>query len=169
MAETQETPHKSQARVCGMSGETGDLPWPLSFKLLPDAEEIAREKRTSFRLPSSHTLDLTSGKVCEAWFNFKGNRKCLQWQGPEKGQTLLKQIAQAYRIQLRDDGHPTGKLIFIVDTETMEVVDVDSPLVQGNEYKVHVEPEDSTPFNIMPCFLSLCTHRNFPRANYLGD
>jgi len=46
-----------------MSGETGDLPWPLSFKLLPDAEEIAREKRTSFRLPSSDTLDLTSGKV----------------------------------------------------------------------------------------------------------
>jgi hypothetical protein len=34
-----------------MSGATGDLPWPLSFKLVPDAEEIEREKRTSFRLP----------------------------------------------------------------------------------------------------------------------
>jgi hypothetical protein len=35
----------------------------------------------------------------------------------------------------------TGKLVFLVDTETMEVVDVDSPLVEGGEYKVHVEPE----------------------------
>lgn len=34
-----------------------------------------------------------------------------------------------------------GKLVFLVDTETMEVVDVDSPLVEGGEYKVHVEPE----------------------------
>jgi hypothetical protein len=31
--------------------------------------------------------------------------------------------------------------VFLVDTETMEVVDVDSPLVEGGEYKVHVEPE----------------------------
>ena len=31
--------------------------------------------------------------------------------------------------------------MFLVDTETMEVVDVDSPLVEGGEYKVHVEPE----------------------------
>ena len=35
----------------------------------------------------------------------------------------------------------TGKLVFLVDTETMEVVDVDSPLVEGGEYNVHVEPE----------------------------
>jgi len=38
-------------QVCGMNGATGDLPWPLSFKLVPDADEIEREKRTSFRLP----------------------------------------------------------------------------------------------------------------------
>jgi len=85
-----------------------------------------------------------------------------------------------------------GKLIFLVDTETMEVVDVDSALTEGHEYKVHVEPEvlglfrhlcslscsdtccgwhyqDSTPFNIMPCFLSLCTQRGFTRGNYLGE
>jgi len=34
-----------------------------------------------------------------------------------------------------------GKLLFLVDSATMEVVDVDSPLVEGGEYKVHVEPE----------------------------
>ena len=34
-----------------------------------------------------------------------------------------------------------GKLVFLVDAATMEVVDVDSPLVEGGEYKVHVEPE----------------------------
>ena len=131
----------------------------------------------------------------------------------------MAQIARAYRIQLRDDSHPTGaqggiiltgpmleylklcvlldayaagKLIFLVNTETMEVVDVDSALTEGHEYKVHVEPEvrrlvlffcslscadtccvwhrqDSTPFNIMPCFLSLCTQRGFTRGNYLGE
>jgi hypothetical protein len=43
-------------QVCGMNGATGDLPWPLSFKLVPDAEEIERENRTSFRLSSSGTL-----------------------------------------------------------------------------------------------------------------
>jgi hypothetical protein len=32
------------------------------------------------------------------------------------------------------------------------------------------EPEDSTPFNIMPCFLQLCTTRfTTPRTNYLGE
>jgi hypothetical protein len=34
-----------------------------------------------------------------------------------------------------------GKLVFLVDAATMEVVDVDSPLVEGGEYRVHVEPE----------------------------
>jgi hypothetical protein len=29
--------------------------------------------------------------------------------------------------------------------------------------------QDSTPFNIMPCFLSLCTYRGFPRGHYLAE
>ena len=48
--------HIFRWQVCGMNGATGDLPWPLSFKLVPDAEEIERENRTSFRLSSSGTL-----------------------------------------------------------------------------------------------------------------
>ena len=107
---------------------------------------------------------------CQAWFSHKGSRKCLQWQGPVGGQHLIKQIASAYNIRLRDDGHQNGKLVFVVDTQTMEVIDVDSPLVEGGEYKVVCEPEDSTPFNIMPCFLQLCTTRfTTPRTNYLGE
>ena len=50
-------------RVCGMSGTTGDLPWPLSFKLVPNAEEIEREKRTSYRLSSSDNLSLNESRV----------------------------------------------------------------------------------------------------------
>ena len=45
-----------------------------------------------------------------------------------------------YFIQKRNTTN-AGKLVFLVDAATMEVVDVDSPLVEGGEYKVHVEPE----------------------------
>ena len=50
-------------QVCGMSGATGDLPWPLSLKLTPDAEEIEREKRTSYRLSSSEELQVTETRM----------------------------------------------------------------------------------------------------------
>ena len=44
-------------------GYTGDLPWPMSLKLLPTAEEIEREKRTSFRLANTDCTTLDKSRV----------------------------------------------------------------------------------------------------------
>eukprot|EP00286_Rhodomonas_abbreviata_P026953 CAMPEP_0181298440 /NCGR_PEP_ID=MMETSP1101-20121128/5782_1 /TAXON_ID=46948 /ORGANISM="Rhodomonas abbreviata, Strain Caron Lab Isolate" /LENGTH=161 /DNA_ID=CAMNT_0023403459 /DNA_START=72 /DNA_END=557 /DNA_ORIENTATION=+ len=138
---------------CGLTTQ-GDLPWPLSAKLLPDEEKADHVRSGPV---DKHGPIIPAGKtrLCQARFNYKGNIKPLQWQGPRGGNALIDIVRNAY-------GVDESKLIYLTDGRSNDVLDVDAPLSEAIEYHVRVEPEDSTGFNIVPCLVNLCTF------NYAG-
>ncbi|EKX40331.1 hypothetical protein GUITHDRAFT_113569 [Guillardia theta CCMP2712] len=110
-----------------------------------------------------------STRLCQANFDYKGNRKCLQWQGPNDGEALLRTVARAYGVGLRSPSNPHGKLIYLTSRDTHEIIDVDTTFVHDNsDLIVHIEPEESEngfcgvgndggPFNVVPCIVRLFT------------
>mmetsp|Transcript_7496 Transcript_7496/g.17044 ORF Transcript_7496/g.17044 Transcript_7496/m.17044 type:complete len:180 (-) Transcript_7496:142-681(-) len=151
------------SQVCTMSALTGDLPWPCSVKLLPERDGLEDE---------SQHVDMAeegSPRLLQANFAYKGVRKRLQWKGPQGGASLLHIISRSFGIPLRSATNPKGKLVYLIDTKTNEVVDIDLPLNDGASYTVRVEPEDSSPFNIVPCLVAFCTSRYDPSRIQLQE
>eukprot|EP00960_Hanusia_phi_P008892 255466-Hanusia_phi.AAC.1 len=117
---------------------------------------------------------------CQANFDYKGNSKCLQWQGPNDGEVLLRTVARAYGVSLRSASNPNGKLIYLTSKDTNEVllerahsrpfplmvnvqiIDVDTEFAYDNkDLIVHVEPEDGeNAFCGVPVFVLTCHFRH---------
>mmetsp|Transcript_3391 Transcript_3391/g.8595 ORF Transcript_3391/g.8595 Transcript_3391/m.8595 type:complete len:159 (-) Transcript_3391:7-483(-) len=130
------------------------LPWPLSLKLMPDDIDAGtHHARDGTKAPRPMTSSSGKTKLCQAWFKYREHSKELQWQGPEGGNDLIRQVRGAF--DLSDD-----KLVYLIDPRTRDVVDIDSELSENVDYEVRIEPEDPGPLlNIVPCLLNLCTFR----------
>mmetsp|Transcript_25090 Transcript_25090/g.63343 ORF Transcript_25090/g.63343 Transcript_25090/m.63343 type:complete len:156 (+) Transcript_25090:25-492(+) len=140
--------------LCGGQETPGDLPWPLSLKLLPDEDtrqqEDEVEKADRQRALAAAAAQGKGVRLCQAWFNYKGERKMLQWAGPKGGTRLLDTIRSTFRVG-------EEKLIYLSVASSRDIIDIDSALPETFEYQVRVEPEDSGPLNIVPCLINICT------------
>jgi len=148
----------------------------LFSMFLDDSRPDDRIQRADPRGPQSyqtksaqHAAYAQSSRLCQANFDYKGNSKCLQWQGPNDGEVLLRTVARAYGVSLRSASNPNGKLIYLTSKDTNEIIDVDTEFAYDNkDLIVHVEPEDGEnafcgvsndggPFNVVPCIVRLFT------------
>lgn len=96
-----------------------------------------------------------------ARFIFAGRRRMLALEGPGRmfgGDRLLEKLAQAYDIDLRRPDNPYGKVVFLVNPVSREIVDVDRDECDDDvEYEVDVEPKLEGGWNLMPVLERLFT------------
>ncbi len=94
-----------------------------------------------------------------AWFVFRGQRRTVNWLGPRGGDELLQALGDAFHIARRTSDHPSGKLIYLLDPRTREIVDIDSEISEEAVYEVQVEPREdgSGPLDLFGCLQRLVT------------
>jgi len=83
-----------------------------------------------------------------AWFVFRGQRRCVNWLGPRGGEELLQALGDAFHIARRTRAHPSGKLIYLLDPRTREIVDIDSELSEEAVLEVQVLPKPKPPTRV---------------------